>query len=410
MSISSSPLISVIVPIYGIEKYLTKCIESIISQTYKNLEIILVNDGSPDNSAKICDKYTKIDERIKVIHKENGGLVSARKAGLLASTGEYIAYVDGDDWIEPKMYQSLMSLILKYNTDVVIAGHKVELENSAIDIMKNTLPCGLYKAKDLQTKLYPKMLNTGLFSQFGIYSYLWNKLFKKSVIYDAQMCIDNDIFMGEDAACLYPALLNAKSIYITDSTHYHYIQHTNSMVKTRKLDASELSRYNQLFSHLYNQFDKYDHKLLLKPQLKYYMLSLITVRASIYNSMFSNPNELFAYGEIEKGSKIIIYGAGTYGQHLYSRVKNSAEFDIVDWVDIFYEKYRNIGLDVNPIDSVLNKKYDYIVVAYISEKTASIFKDMLIEKGIESNKISTVNHYKNYSIKELLQKYGLELQ
>jgi len=410
MSISSSPLISVIVPIYGIEKYLTKCIESIVSQTYKNLEIILVNDGSPDNSAKICDKYTKADERIKVIHKENGGLVSARKAGLLVASGEYIAYVDGDDWIEPQMYQSLMSLALEYDTDVVIAGHKVELENSAIDIMKNTLPCGLYKDKDLQTKLYTKMLNTGLFSQFGIYSYLWNKLFRKSVIYDAQMCIDNDIFMGEDAACLYPALLNAKSIYITDSTHYHYIQHTNSMVKTRKLDASELSRYNQLFNHLYNQFDKYNHKLLLKPQLKYYMLSLITVRASIYNSMFSNPNELFAYGEIEKGSKVIIYGAGTYGQHLYSRVRNSAEFDIVDWVDIFYEKYRNIGLDVNPIDSVLNKEYDYIVVAYISEKTASIFKDMLIEKGIESNKIAVINHFKNYPIRKLLQKYGLEIK
>ena len=101
------PLISVLVPIYKIDRYLGICIESLLNQTYKNLEIILVDDGSPDRCPEICDLYASKDERIKVIHKSNGGLVSARKAGLMAAKGEYIGYVDGDDWVGPGFYHSL---------------------------------------------------------------------------------------------------------------------------------------------------------------------------------------------------------------------------------------------------------------------------------------------------------------
>ncbi len=100
-------LISIIVPIYRVEDYLEECIESILNQTYKNLEILLIDDGSDDNCPKICDKYSEIDKRIKVIHKENGGIDSARKVGVLESKGVYIGYVDGDDWIEPTMFEKL---------------------------------------------------------------------------------------------------------------------------------------------------------------------------------------------------------------------------------------------------------------------------------------------------------------
>ena len=99
----NEPLVSVIVPVYKVEKYLDKCIESIVGQTYENLEIILVDDGSPDNCPTMCDEWAQKDSRIKVIHKENGGLSSARNAGLDACTGDYIGFVDSDDWIEPDM-------------------------------------------------------------------------------------------------------------------------------------------------------------------------------------------------------------------------------------------------------------------------------------------------------------------
>ncbi len=180
-------LISVIVPIYGVEFYIEKCIKSLINQTYQNLEIILVNDGSKDKAPEICDKYAAIDKRIIVIHKENGGLVSARKAGLIEAKGKYIGYVDGDDWVEPGMYEDMLYYAVKYDADIVAAGHKEELNGKIIDVLYNQLPSGLYKGKMLEENLFPIMINTGKFSKFGIYSYLWNKLFKKEILFEEQM-------------------------------------------------------------------------------------------------------------------------------------------------------------------------------------------------------------------------------
>lgn len=117
-----APLISVIVPVYNVEEYLTKCIDSIINQTYTNLEIILVDDGSTDRSLKICNEYLQKDARVKVIHKENGGVTSARKAGLLQAAGEYVTYVDGDDWLERDAYSVIYERGIKFGVDMVQTG------------------------------------------------------------------------------------------------------------------------------------------------------------------------------------------------------------------------------------------------------------------------------------------------
>lgn len=116
--------ISVIVPIYKVENYLNRCVESIRKQTYRNLEIILVDDGSPDACGEMCDRYAQEDSRIRVIHKENGGLSDARNAGIEVATGEYIAFVDSDDWIDDKMYEVLYSTLLKYNADIAECSYR----------------------------------------------------------------------------------------------------------------------------------------------------------------------------------------------------------------------------------------------------------------------------------------------
>ena len=127
--IMNNPLISVIVPIYGIERYVGHCIESLMRQTYQNLEIILVDDGSPDRCPQICDLYASKDKRIKVIHKENGGIVTARKAGVKIAQGEYIGFVDGDDWVGEGYFQSMLNSI--YNRS--IEGKKVVITNADYD-------------------------------------------------------------------------------------------------------------------------------------------------------------------------------------------------------------------------------------------------------------------------------------
>lgn len=157
----NSPLISMIVPIYRIERYVGICIESLIHQTYENTEIILVNDGSDDRCPQICDLYAKKDSRIKVIHKENDGLVSARKAGLEHAEGEYIGYVDGDDWIDKTFVERMLSDALNNDADVVCAGFTRDLfEQSAL--IYNKYPVGIYRGKALDD-LKQKMLSDGDF-------------------------------------------------------------------------------------------------------------------------------------------------------------------------------------------------------------------------------------------------------
>ena len=129
----SKPLLSIIVPVYNVEKYIERCIKSILNQSFTNFELILVDDGSPDNCGKICDEYKKKDSRIKVIHKKNGGLSDARNAGIERAKGEYIAFVDSDDFINKYMYEILYKNAKKWDADISICNFKMVCENDRID-------------------------------------------------------------------------------------------------------------------------------------------------------------------------------------------------------------------------------------------------------------------------------------
>lgn len=223
----SFPLISVVVPIYGIERYLGLCIESIIKQTYTNLEVILVDDGSKDRCPEICDLYAQKDNRIVVVHKDNGGLVSARKAGLSVAHGVYVGYVDGDDWIEPTFYESLYKAISKSNSDLVVAGQSKDLFDSKSTIT-SFIPSGLYETNNLE-RLKRNMISYGHFFRIGITTYVWNKLFKRDLLIDCQTSVPNNITIGEDAAVVYPYIMKCKSIRIIDSFDYHYRQREDSI-------------------------------------------------------------------------------------------------------------------------------------------------------------------------------------
>ena len=212
-------LISVIVPIYRIDRYVGLCIESLINQTYKNLEIILVDDGSPDRCPEICDLYPKKDSRIKVIHKENGGLVSARKAGIMATTGKYVGYVDGDDWVGVGFYESLHNHIAATDADIACAGFRRDLFSSTSSFTDN-LQSGLYEGERLDA-LRMKMLSNGDFYRLGVSTYVWNKLFKRELLLEAQLNVDNSISIGEDGAVTYPAIMKARKVVLTDNTAYH---------------------------------------------------------------------------------------------------------------------------------------------------------------------------------------------
>lgn len=387
----SSPLISVIVPIYKIERYVGLCIESIINQDCRDLEIILIDDGSPDRCPDICDLYKRKDNRIKVIHKRNGGLVSARKAGLSVARGKYIGYVDGDDWIGPDFYSSLLTAICNSDADVAIAGQERVFFDKH-ESLKNNLSTGVYQGSDLEC-LFSRMLSISPFYNIGIFTYVWNKLFKREVLYQAQMNVDDRIFIGEDAACTYPVLLASSRICIINNCSYHYRQREDSMLKRSAPFEHELPSIKILRECMLNGMNIFDKngRLNLQAQIDDYILSILIIRSGGLLKSEKGFAENFPFGANIFGRRVVIFSAGTFGQQLRTRLLEANHCKIVGWFDDDYWECRRCGLDVDPVDEIMSVTFDYTLVATVNSLLANEIKLRLIKLGVENNKILTIN-------------------
>ena len=221
--------LSVIVPIYKVEQYLNKCIESIINQTFDDIEVILVDDGSPDGCPLICDGYASKDCRVKVIHKKNGGLVSARKAGVQAAMGRYIAFVDGDDYIDADMYQEMCAIAKSTGADIVVEGIKYIYANN-IEVWKDSVKTGYYNKEILEKNVYPRMMCHSNKMERSVSPSLCNKIFERKIISSVITNMNEKIRDGEDAAVTYPCFLKAESVYFwQEGCGYNYQINLESM-------------------------------------------------------------------------------------------------------------------------------------------------------------------------------------
>jgi glycosyltransferase involved in cell wall biosynthesis len=242
------PMLSIIVPVYNVSCFLNKCVASILAQTFTDYELILVDDGSTDNSGEICDSFAAQDKRIRVIHKANNGVVSARKAGISVARGKYAGYVDGDDWIDPHMYESMVKYMDEYDCDMVMCD--VEHENKYLPFSSGEtyldIEGGYYDRAKMERDVLPKMLYTGHFYKFGIYPVIWNKLYKREKLIKHQMAVNDIIRIGEDAACVYPYIFEAESMYfIKNMSLYHYRRSQNQM--TASYDNLHFERFKSLY-------------------------------------------------------------------------------------------------------------------------------------------------------------------
>lgn len=380
------PLISVIVPVYQIDRYIGVCIESLINQTYRNLEIILVDDGSKDRGAELCDLYAKKDNRIRVVHKENGGLVSARKAGLEISNGEFIGYVDGDDWVEPGFYEELVNTIIEYDSDIAIAGMSRDLFSVSSKI-PSKIPAGNYEGERLN-KLKKNMMVYGRFSRIGITTYVWNKLYKRSMLLKYQMDVDNAISIGEDAAVTYPYLMACEKISIIDNYDYHYRQREDSMLKKITAYTQEVIGLKKLYEYLLNIAKKYSESFNYVSQIRDFVLGICIMRSG--GVLKEIRNEYSPYDGEFYNSAIVVYSAGTFGQQLMRRIEENNYCNVVGWVDVDYKEYRRCCLDVDPIEKIDFMKFDYILVATVDGVMADQIKEKLIWRGVSERKILTV--------------------
>lgn len=263
-------MISIIVPIYKVEKYLKQCVDSIINQTYRDLEIILVDDGSPDNCPAVCDEYVKKDSRVKVIHKKNGGLMSARQAGLKVATGDYIGFVDGDDWIEPDMYEQFAKVINEYNPDMAICEfYFMYPSREAFSSQKLSKP--FFNKSEMEQKIYPTMLFKDVFFITGINPCCWSKVFKKELLESCLYRVTPKIKIGEDAAFTYPCLLKANSVAYVDKYLYHYRINSESM--TNGYDKDMENTILIPFEILKKRFAESEYDF--SNQINYYLLFLV---------------------------------------------------------------------------------------------------------------------------------------
>ena len=227
-------LISVIVPVYNVEEYLDRCIDSIVRQTYKNLEIILVDDGSPDKCPQMCDEWIKKDSRIKVIHKDNGGLSDARNAGMKVASGNVISFIDSDDYIDLNMYDVLMKKISETDSDIVSCGV------NWVDESDNVLRCDNVESDILLTasEAMRELLNDGILKQP-----VWNRIYKR----DIALCIPFEKGRyHEDVFWSYQAVGKSKRICIINKAFYYYVQRTSSIMgepfSEKRLDALDANQ------------------------------------------------------------------------------------------------------------------------------------------------------------------------
>lgn len=255
----NNPLVSVIIPVYKVEKYLNRCVDSVLAQTYTNIEIILVDDGSPDNCGNICDHYQKKDTRIHVLHKKNGGLSDARNAGFDISNGDYVTFIDSDDYVEASFIEQLLENLIKHNADIIecgyIKGEKTMLPNSASELV-----CTEFTSEQFLRNWHGKYKN--------FETTAWGKLYRKEVFIDkdGEKILYPVGRLHEDILTTHRLVENAEKIVVLNRALYHYTINSSGITKapiTRKrlldyifaqeqrLDFFEKSQYKSAYKRLF---------------------------------------------------------------------------------------------------------------------------------------------------------------
>ncbi len=246
--------VSVIVPVYKCQEYLERCVNSIINQTYQNLEIILVDDGSPDNSGAICDEFFKKDKRIKVVHQINSGVSVARNNGLKEATGKWVSFIDSDDYIEPNMYSEMVYAGEKNEVDLVLSDLSITENGRKLDVKINLSADFKYGEKEIREDILPRFTfggkeNIGLFAPT-------TKLYKRQVITDNQVYFVEGLSWSEDTLFVVEFLANTKSLYYIPKEFYVYVPMAGGLYsRFNKNSYLESVKIYKLFNALIEKYN-----------------------------------------------------------------------------------------------------------------------------------------------------------
>lgn len=388
--------ISVIVPIYNAEKYLHRSLDSILKQTYRNLEIILVDDGSTDGSAKIMDDYSKRDNRVRVFHQaHNMGQTYTRKNGVNLATGDYISYVDADDEISLTRCEELLPQ-MEAGTEIIITDVMQIYSQHSRQQMMNYLPTKTYDAEEIKSEILTRMVDICHFHRRYLRTYVWGGIFSRDLLQRSQQLVADEIVMGEDTACFLWCLLYAKSLAIVSGAIYYYYKNVGSTCHISSFDAENQSKIKK--SHV--AYGKFIHEYLphlpeklrdvVGKQLRHKLYYLMLV--SDYKSLMEDRSQKTFYPfAVPVSARVVLYGAGSFGQQFYEYWSARKKAQIHYWCDRSFEKYVGNGLEVSPPEYILEAKPDYVLLAIAQYDVAKKAAEDLIEMGVPRTKIKFVD-------------------
>ena len=377
-------LVSVIVPVYNAEKYLDKCVQSIQRQKYSNIEIILIDDGSTDASNAICRKYAQRDNRILLFSQANRGNTAARRYGITKASGEYIAFVDADDYVENDYIYDMANFMDLYNPDMVIANVKKMYSYGNIDVV-NKFDQGVFDNCDY---IIDNMFYYCDTNEFGVLPYLVAKMYKKEFIERAFLSIGDEIQYAEDRALMLWSCINASKVAFIKSNQYRYVIHEKSLCTGT--DEQFLIKLTYFYLYVKRLFEKQTNRERLLKQLDKYIVEgtiyALNEKIGLYQKNLIRKYYLPDYKALH-GKKVVLYGAGSVGKDIYKQLSEVSDIKIVAWCD---ENYKKINMDYPQVESIENIKkieYDCILIGVLRQNTLENIIKRLEMYGIDSNKV-----------------------
>lgn len=364
---SKAPLVSVIVPIYNTEKYLSNCIESILDQTYKKVEVILVDDGSTDRSLKNCEELAREDGRIEIIQGNHQGLVSARKRGVEGARGEYCIFVDSDDWIDRHLIEAAMSRTEGGTVDIVTYNLQ-SMADSDLRIWKYTIPEGIYEKEALKN-IYMRMMFDFHHGYPGIIQSLCTKLVRRELLWKCLRNVDERITLGEDAAVTYHMILEAERIAVLHQPLYFYRIRSESMCHVP--DSEMFSKLSLFYQYMQKILEDYSRDYGLETQLRAYLLNYIVkglrdIFSINLRGQYRIPDSLLA----DTDKKLVLYGAGKVGKSYYKHLLEVNDIDLVAWIDKGKADQKIYGCRIGSAADLNKIVFDKIIIAIQDEKIA----------------------------------------
>ena len=385
--------LSVIVTAYNCEKYIQRCINSVIKQTYKDLEIIIVDDGSVDSTSKLCDDLAETYSQVYVIHKKNGGTVSARKAGINASCGEVVCFIDGDDWVDGSFCENMMKIYLQNKSlEMVSSGLIFEYVETP---EKNYQLCdvasaGFYDRSKIQRKILPYCIYDYRYNQSAITTSVCCKFIKKELAKKAIERLDERLTYGEDGAFVLALLLKAQNLYVCKEAWYHYEQHQASQNKNYGEHAwQKLQLLKECMDKIGREADISEK---VQEQIDYYIKSyLIELERKILR--IKVPSRIYAFPTRQIGinKKIIVHGAGEVGKQYVKFLQNSMEYELIAWTDKKSEKPFVTCDEPCSLETLKGLDYDFAILAATDCKVRKQMKEDMRAQGVPEKKILDCN-------------------